>query len=911
MDIKQYLASIMEALSPKQMAYADKLRDEGKGKTTLPDNVHDELFAKYNKGDTNAQRIILPTSSPVNESPYDEHIAKHLHKNGGWTIHDYKQGIATRKLVTKKGFVKTEEKSIGALLKETGGDDVHATVTREKSIRNNNGNLVRKNVDEHMSLTKIFNTDPIRQHTKNTNDDHQVVISRDPYDVAGMTSGRPWEDTSCMRLPYSYNEGDSGGAYHRRIAEDYAHHTMVAYLTHKGDDKAENPIARTLLKRFTNSQGHDIWRPETRPYGKGSDSFTNTVSKFAEKEMPGADGFSYHKQADLYDDDGRNHITGGVPASSFDSIPFAHKSRPTKIVSSKYNELEQFHTDNDEPSLHIIQTSFGKEHHIKAWHKNGALDNGEKPSLIHQVFDEDNNLIRQDDHIHKNGYLHSPRNGKVPSVTSTEYDNNGDVSGVTHQYHKFGRPHNSIIHGLAHIGFTDYNARGEKLVYGEHHTENDDEPSFFQADGNSTEKKWHSHGELIVSHSKSNHEDNKDHHYRYYGTYNKKIGGEVIGEDEYVHPNFKMKELPDGKKLLESRIHRKHHTFSILDGDRRKTISYDATSNSEDLTFDPQKESITSEQHWIKHDGNMTPHNGPNGEPAVFIKSGFDTRHEYRHYGELHHPTEPAYVNIERDSDNTPYSIRRRSYVNDSKTAAITNMPVGSLLEEHWDDHSTSKALHKVATVKDKDGSIYHVIRDVTHNATSTPPTYDENNFEKGLNGKLHSVEFRLHGEDGEREYNGKVFPHSLESITTQYDGSKRVLWRNGDYIEQHDQLAKQPYKIGRGLQARKMTDDGEIEIIPSSIGHEIQIRSKDKEGRRIATYAEIRKSGKVKSITHYDHYHDQIHVDPNNPEHDGLREIEERIKSGSYMKELNDHFKPNSGTFDIGKHTKWNSGEE
>ena len=94
---------------------------------------HDKLFAKYNDGDINADRIILPTDlNPVITQLPNKEVLEHLAKHG-WTVHDYVKGTAIRQSNAKKadGSPKTEEKSIGSILKDTGAD----VITSESIVR--------------------------------------------------------------------------------------------------------------------------------------------------------------------------------------------------------------------------------------------------------------------------------------------------------------------------------------------------------------------------------------------------------------------------------------------------------------------------------------------------------------------------------------------------------------------------------------------------------------------------------------------------------------------------------------------------------------------------------------------------------------------------------------------------------
>lgn len=76
--------------------------------------------------------------------------------------------------------------------------------------------------------------------------DVMVVISRHPYDVAGMSTGRDW--TSCMNL--------NTGSNKNFIPMDIVNGTIIAYLTRTNDKNLQQPLARVLIKPFRNIENN-------------------------------------------------------------------------------------------------------------------------------------------------------------------------------------------------------------------------------------------------------------------------------------------------------------------------------------------------------------------------------------------------------------------------------------------------------------------------------------------------------------------------------------------------------------------------------------------------------------------------------------------------------------------------------
>lgn len=188
-------------------------------------------------------------------------VKDHL-ENNGYSIKDYKTGIAQ----DKHG----RDVRIGKALEKTKADD---------------------------EIKKTFANDPIRSASSN-DDNLKVIISKHPHDVAGMSTDRGW--TSCMNM--------KGGCYSGKLQDDIKNGTHVAYLVHKHDDEIKRPLARIALKPYHGESGHTVIRPESTTYGGGSDSFSHTVKKFAEKHYPLHDTI-YRKDYEVYDDSIHNkHI---------------------------------------------------------------------------------------------------------------------------------------------------------------------------------------------------------------------------------------------------------------------------------------------------------------------------------------------------------------------------------------------------------------------------------------------------------------------------------------------------------------------------------------------------------------------------------------------------------------------------
>jgi hypothetical protein len=120
-------------------------------------------------------------------------------------------------------------------------------------------------------IKKQFDNDPKRVNSKNS----LVVISRHPYDIAGMSTNRGW--SSCLNL----NQEQSNSHY---IPLEIKHGTCVAYLIHSTDKDIKNPIARVAIKPFVNIvESNDIaFGVDEVVYGTANQSFIQTVINWAD-----------------------------------------------------------------------------------------------------------------------------------------------------------------------------------------------------------------------------------------------------------------------------------------------------------------------------------------------------------------------------------------------------------------------------------------------------------------------------------------------------------------------------------------------------------------------------------------------------------------------------------------------------
>lgn len=164
-----------------------------------------------------------------------------------------------------------------------------------------------------------FDNDPQLQNSSSA--EFTLVVSCHPYDVIGMSTGRDWDETSCMRLGdgrEDYNDGSNA----RFLAHDVAEGTLVAYAVRTADTNIQKPLGRCLLKPFLSMDGkeHILYRRETDVYGNPVPGMAETVNRFLRKLNADVPAGMYKLNEKLYDDGvgGRVENEGSSEGPSID-----------------------------------------------------------------------------------------------------------------------------------------------------------------------------------------------------------------------------------------------------------------------------------------------------------------------------------------------------------------------------------------------------------------------------------------------------------------------------------------------------------------------------------------------------------------------------------------------------------------
>lgn len=126
-----------------------------------------------------------------------------------------------------------------------------------------------KLIKDDPELLKAYEKDPLR-----TTRDLMIIISRHPYDIAGMSTDRGWD--SCMNLYTGMNK--------KYVKQDILKGTIIAYLVSVRDKNINNPLARVLIKPYRSQQG-DVTYFAGTVYGINNKNFKQTVQKWVDEKL--------------------------------------------------------------------------------------------------------------------------------------------------------------------------------------------------------------------------------------------------------------------------------------------------------------------------------------------------------------------------------------------------------------------------------------------------------------------------------------------------------------------------------------------------------------------------------------------------------------------------------------------------
>jgi len=317
-SFKKYLAE-----TEQMMAEAVPLRKALPYRRAWDPNTYAKLFKSVppEMRDRGGFRIYLPYEDDEDNTVYAPYDISQALADKGYEVQDYVQGLA----------------------KEKGGKRVMKI-----------GRLLADKPD----LQKRFMNDSRRAGKKTGG--KLVVISRHPYDIAGMSYDRGW--TSCMNI------GD--GINRHYVMHDVKEGTLVAYLIRDDDKNIRHPISRLLIKPFVNRLDPDdiLLATDAKQYGTHDSRFAEIVEEWLAKvNGPDKRGL-YCLKSNLYDD-GKSiavagKLWGGSPDEeneiieeylrNLDIEPPYLKFVGDEIILDKWRDLSHFCNDVGDYTLDYL-----------------------------------------------------------------------------------------------------------------------------------------------------------------------------------------------------------------------------------------------------------------------------------------------------------------------------------------------------------------------------------------------------------------------------------------------------------------------------------------------------------------------------------------------------------------------------
>lgn len=157
-----------------------------------------------------------------------------------------------------------------------------------KILSNKNIMNIGRLLNDDPNLQKQFMLDPMRIKEGTC----EIVISRHPYDIAGMSTDRGW--ASCMNI-------ETGGA-RSFVREDIKYGTLVTYLISKNDRNINRPLSRILIKPYVRKKSDDVAYGVGSIYGIDVPFFYNTIKKWVDNTLNKERHGIYTQHPDLYHD---------------------------------------------------------------------------------------------------------------------------------------------------------------------------------------------------------------------------------------------------------------------------------------------------------------------------------------------------------------------------------------------------------------------------------------------------------------------------------------------------------------------------------------------------------------------------------------------------------------------------------
>jgi hypothetical protein len=263
------------------------------------------------------------------------------------TITDYMTGMATDKYGRAVKIGKLLSQEINKLEK------LYLSEQDEK-----NKNDIELNIIELKNALDLFNNDLNRSNKDAV--DLDIIISQDPHDIAQASYERSWE--SCFNI--GDPSGKDKGSNSESVFCEIMYGGLIAYLVRKEDTDITFPIARLLIRRYSNQSGKNIAVPENKVYGTDINGFKSAVEQWINKHNKYVDVGFYNIQGGEYSDTLDEIMVFSKDADQ--AIEFLSKKDDNKytyhLYDNDYDLLNEngFWEENQDPYKGIIKGLYDK-----------------------------------------------------------------------------------------------------------------------------------------------------------------------------------------------------------------------------------------------------------------------------------------------------------------------------------------------------------------------------------------------------------------------------------------------------------------------------------------------------------------------------------------------------------------------
>lgn len=176
-------------------------------------------------------------------------------------------------------------------------------------------------------------------------DNLYVAISQDPHDIGQMSTGRGWEQFSCMRFPTRENNQDAGEQYENVFCE-VSEGGLIAYLVREGDVNISKPMSRLLIRRFENSDGKSYAIPENVVYGTEVPGFLDFVRKWLDSKQGSISSGYYELKGSEYSDSLDDYVLNlDFSDYSIEDLMDCYNGKCKNFENKKYTVVDQLYDE--------------------------------------------------------------------------------------------------------------------------------------------------------------------------------------------------------------------------------------------------------------------------------------------------------------------------------------------------------------------------------------------------------------------------------------------------------------------------------------------------------------------------------------------------------------------------------------